>query len=356
MLLDEVCPIYDVASRHAIHVAAAPDRVYRAVRTVDLGRPRLVRILMGIRSLPAWVAAAWRGRRLPAPVGGTQRPVHAASFTVITEEPGVELVLGIVGRFWTLGGGVVNVGADEFRRPPAPGLAQGVWNLRVEPEGTGARLSTETRVRCADADTRRRFLRYWRFIRLGSSLTRRSILQLIRRTAEQRTIQLTPAADWPSGAELVHTRASIEAELHRLNALLAGPAGSAQARARERAADRFGASERLIVYGSLAPGHANHYELAPLGGAWTCGWITGDLLHTGWGAALGYPAIRWRAGGERVQAWLLCSPALPGAWARLDAFEGTAYQRLLAPFETEAGVLAVGYFYAAAAGTSTGAE
>lgn len=188
VLLDEVCPTYDVASRHAIHVAAAPDRVYHAVRTVDLGRPPLVRILMGVRALPARVAAACRGRSRQVAFGGRQRAVRAACFTVVAEEPGIELVLGIMGRFWTLGGGVVTASGDQFREPPPPGLAQAVWNLRVEREGTGARLSTETRVRCADAAARRRFLRYWRLIRFGSSLTRRSMLQLIRRAAEERPV------------------------------------------------------------------------------------------------------------------------------------------------------------------------
>jgi gamma-glutamylcyclotransferase (GGCT)/AIG2-like uncharacterized protein YtfP len=143
---------------------------------------------------------------------------------------------------------------------------------------------------------------------------------------------------------------SLEAVLQELNACLTGPVHAARARASERAATLFGASERLIVYGSLAPGRANYHQVAPLGGEWTSGWISGDQVPTGWGADLGYAAVRWRAGGERIPAWLLRSAGLPSAWARLDAFEGPTYQRLLAPFETEAGVVAIGYFYAAAAG------
>lgn len=143
---------------------------------------------------------------------------------------------------------------------------------------------------------------------------------------------------------------SLEAILEELNADLAGPAGPARVRASESAATLFGASERLIVYGSLAPGRSNYHHVATLGGDWILGWITGDRVPIGWGAELGYAAVRRRASGERIPAWLLCSAALPTAWDRLDAFEGAAYQRLLAPFETEAGIVAVGYFYAAAAG------
>jgi RimJ/RimL family protein N-acetyltransferase/gamma-glutamylcyclotransferase (GGCT)/AIG2-like uncharacterized protein YtfP len=145
---------------------------------------------------------------------------------------------------------------------------------------------------------------------------------------------------------------SLESLLNDINARLAGPVGATQDSARQRAIELFGASERLIVYGSLAPGRENHRELAVLAGEWTRGWIRGELLSQGWGAQLGYPALRWRADGERVPAWILCSSGLPADWARLDAFEGAAYQRQLAPFETDDGVVAVGYVYTAVVGVS----
>jgi gamma-glutamylcyclotransferase (GGCT)/AIG2-like uncharacterized protein YtfP len=139
----------------------------------------------------------------------------------------------------------------------------------------------------------------------------------------------------------------IDPTLGELNAAITGPPGTARDQARDLADKLFGASERLIVYGSLAPGRVHHHEVASLGGTWTRGWVTGDLLETGWGSELGYPALRYRAGGPQVAAWLLTSAALPPAWERLDRFEGAAYQRVLAPFETDRGVAAVGYIYAA---------
>jgi sirohydrochlorin ferrochelatase len=82
-------------------------------------------------------------------------------------------------------GGLVTASAERFRELPPAGLAQAVWNFRVEPRGTGTELSTETRVRCADAVTRRQFARYWRVIRLGSGLIRGSMLRQIRTEAER---------------------------------------------------------------------------------------------------------------------------------------------------------------------------
>jgi len=148
-----------------------------------------VRVLMGLRMVPAWTAIALRRRR-PAKKqpAGEQRSVGAANFTLIAETPGEEFVLGIMGRFWTPTGGVVRATADRFWLPPPAGLAQAVWNFRVTPGVSGTELSTETRVRCADPATRQQFLRYWRVIRLGSDLIRGSMLRRIRNTAERRVV------------------------------------------------------------------------------------------------------------------------------------------------------------------------
>lgn len=115
-------------------------------------------------------------------------------------------------------------------------------------------------------------------------------------------------------------------------------------------AQLLGASTRLIVYGSLQPGGSNHHELDGLGGTWRRGWIRGELLEAGWGADLGYPALRWDPEGGEVAAHLLESERLPGAWARLDAFEGGGYRRILVPFFEPSGEWCVGQVYAHAEG------
>lgn len=99
---------------------------------------------------------------------------------------------------------------------------------------------------------------------------------------------------------------------------------------------RYGADGRLAVYGSLAPGKLNHHIVAPAGGHWTSGIVTGAFSENGWGAAHGFPGLRWSPSGGVVRVSLLTSDALPAHWARLDDFEGDDYMRILVPVEDEA--------------------
>ncbi|RVT95074.1 gamma-glutamylcyclotransferase [Sphingomonas crocodyli] len=94
---------------------------------------------------------------------------------------------------------------------------------------------------------------------------------------------------------------------------------------------------RLAVYGTLAPGRANHHELADLRGTWRGGIVRGRLVQKGWGADFGYPALILDPAGDAVPVHLLDSADLPAHWARLDDFEGDGYARVVASIETDTG-------------------
>lgn len=83
---------------------------------------------------------------------------------------------------------------------------------------------------------------------------------------------------------------------------------------------------RLATYGTLAPGKPNHHQLADLPGQWRRGSVRGRLIDSGWGAAMGFPALVPGEEGE-VAVDLFESASLPDHWARLDAFEGEGYER-----------------------------
>jgi hypothetical protein len=172
-------------------IRAPAERVYEALWSANLA-PLGVRVLMGIRALPAALLAAfgqsrgvWRRFRERAAARVTMRDIEAQGFAVLAEDPPREVVLGVVGAFWRLRGEMRHVDAESFRGPQPAGTARAAWNFHLaERADGGCELSTETRVQCADAGSRRRFRLYWIVVRPGSGLIRRLMLRSVRRAAE----------------------------------------------------------------------------------------------------------------------------------------------------------------------------
>ena len=189
MLIDQCLPRYDVVERHQITVRTSAAASYAALLSIDFAESGVLRALLAIRALPAWLVAHSGQRRRPAPrTVLTLDSLEAAGFVRLMAIPAEEIVFGVEGRFWTLDGGRCTPPALGFLASESPpGTARAVWNFAFTPaDATSTRVSTETRVLCADARTRRRFLPYWLVIRLGSGLLRRAMLRQLRDAAERR--------------------------------------------------------------------------------------------------------------------------------------------------------------------------
>ena len=104
-------------------------------------------------------------------------------------------------------------------------------------------------------------------------------------------------------------------------------------------------TDRLFVYGSLAPGRPNAHVLAQVPGIWEVATVRGVLRYEGWGAAIGYPGIVIDERGEEVAGFVFCSDELGAHWERLDRFEGEGYVRVLAPVKLGNGTLVQAYVY-----------
>lgn len=186
-LIDRYLPEFDVVERHSTLVRASPVAVYAALRSTDLASNPLVRLMLGLRAIPALFTA--RGRAdLKAKTTASIRlaDFEQQGFTILEERPPTEMVIGLWGEFWTLNGKLRSLDARKFAEAAAvAGTARAAWNFEVlEMAASECRLLTETRVQCADARSRRRFLPYWTLIRPGSGLIRRMMLRSIRRQAE----------------------------------------------------------------------------------------------------------------------------------------------------------------------------
>ena len=181
MLIDRFLPEYDEVEHHDAAVDAPPERTYRAVKEIDLARSPIVLALLVARGLPHLFTGAVKPKRRL-----TLDDILASGFVVLAEEPGHELVLGIVGKFWQLSSGVHRIEAHEFTDFDTPGYAMAAWNFVVtdRPDG-GSTVSTETRIVSTDAEARRNFGWYWRLIAPFSALIRRIVLGQVKREAEQ---------------------------------------------------------------------------------------------------------------------------------------------------------------------------
>jgi hypothetical protein len=161
----DALPKYHHRERHSLHVEASPEAALAAARETQLDDVPLVAALFRLRGLggaggrPIWTAMAARGFRLHDPE-----------------------TLVLVGRPWSPRGGIRAV--EDFARFDEPGYAKLGLDLRALPEGTGARLETETRIFLTDAAARRRFALYWVAVRPFSGLIRRLWLRAAKRRAE----------------------------------------------------------------------------------------------------------------------------------------------------------------------------
>ena len=189
MLIDTYLPRYDVRERHRTRVAASPTATHAALRTADLAHAPIVRGLLALRALPGALAHGVAGLRAlrargPAPI--TLATFEAQGFRLLADAPPTELVLGLEGQFWRPRGNLRTPPAVAFlAQPPAPGTARAVWNFHLSAQADGTtELTTETRVQCADAGVRRRFLPYWYLIRPASGIIRQAMLRAIQQTAE----------------------------------------------------------------------------------------------------------------------------------------------------------------------------
>jgi len=161
----DALPVYHHVERHAIGVAATPERTLAAAREARLEDVPIVRFLFKLRGLRA------------APRGPVWDALLAQGF-----QPFGEDTLVLVGKPWSAAGSLRNV--DDFVGFGEPGCAKMAMDLRAEPDWNGARLVTETRVYLTDASARRRFGAYWLVVRPFSGLVRRSWLKAAKRRAE----------------------------------------------------------------------------------------------------------------------------------------------------------------------------
>jgi hypothetical protein len=188
--LDEFAPAWQFSEVHSIKVAAAPTRVFDAIRQVRADEIAFFRTLTWIRR---------GGQQLPPGILNAPRDqplidlATSSGFIRLAEDVPRELVIGTV--VLVPAGTRGKLTPEVFRKPLPPGFALATMNFRVTPDGPERSLvTTETRVFANSSQARRRFAAYWRVIYPGSALIRRMWLRAIQRRATSADEERSPRA------------------------------------------------------------------------------------------------------------------------------------------------------------------
>ena len=196
MLIDRFIPDPDFREVRELEIEAVPEEVIATVRQADLRDP-VISTLFAVRDLPNRLARRLGGR------GGRREDVSFSNipdagpgWVLLGEDPGKELVLGAVGRFWRRDYGARTVTAEEFVGFDEPGYLKLAVSSVAVPRGYDqSLLHYEARVEATTPDAARRFRRYWKVIQPGNEVIVRRALQRLKAEAEWRECVTGALAD-----------------------------------------------------------------------------------------------------------------------------------------------------------------
>ncbi len=175
-------------------VHASPAEVFEALGQV-LPSDMPVATLIGlIRYLPARLT----GAQVPAAGGvASESPAERPFMTellegggnlLLEEAPGVELIIGVIGRFHNLRNQqfVALDSPESFRTFDQPGYQKLAMSVRILPgdPGAGLTLALEHRTLALDEQARRLFALYWLGIKPGGAFVTAQLLAAAKRRAE----------------------------------------------------------------------------------------------------------------------------------------------------------------------------
>ena len=168
MTLNQVMPHFDVMSKFETHISAPPAVVYRALKSTDFRQSPIIRILLWLRF----------GARNPKAL--TLESFLQSGFVMLEDRPAQEIIMGLIGRFWTSSGDRQKIAPADFIGFNNPRYGKVGFNFEIHPEGAETRLTTETRILCPSPRTRLLFRLYWTVVGPFSGVIRMEMVRLIK--------------------------------------------------------------------------------------------------------------------------------------------------------------------------------
>lgn len=167
MLIDKYLSAYDFNEYHSIKVNASANGIYDKMLSCDISRSFSIRLLFRLRGMP---------KRLH-----TINNLTDMGFVKLDEQPGKEIVYGIITNSPTFNCCLSNVTAVSFIQNTDASTIKAVINFKIQEERSSTQIiSTETRVWCSSKAMKSKFRLYWLFIKPFSQLIRKALLNQIK--------------------------------------------------------------------------------------------------------------------------------------------------------------------------------
>lgn len=176
MLIDKYLPDFHYGETHSIEILSDRFTIAERLENCDFSKSRLIKILFWLRGMPC--------ERI------SLSQLTNTGFTELERAANDEFVIGLIGQFWKPDGNLKRFDPAEFQNFNEPNFLKAVWNFRIAERNIhSCSLSTETRVYCTDQSSKKRFSRYWFFVRPFSGLIRMEMLKAVKRAAEHQARQ-----------------------------------------------------------------------------------------------------------------------------------------------------------------------
>jgi hypothetical protein len=193
-LLDQFMPVYDVAERHHIHVAAPAEITFATACEQDLMALPVVRAIFKAREV-----VLGSEPDTAAHPHGLLVLTKSIGWGALAEVPDREIVMGAVTQPRYANVVFRPLPPHEFVAFDEPDYVKIVWTLRADAIGTNASIfRTDTRAVATDAAARAKFRRYWSVVSPGIILIRWAFLRPLRADAERRA-RLALLLRWTPG-------------------------------------------------------------------------------------------------------------------------------------------------------------
>lgn len=173
-LQEKYLPNFDFSKTETYIINCSKDKIFPLIKNLEFKNSKLIYCLFKLRGIPV-------------PESLTLKGLEKLGFIKLDLTENNELILGLVGKFWTLKGSLLKMSSEEFLKFNNCEFAKTTWNFKLIPiHSNRTKISTETRIFCPNAQNRKKFKLYWTFIQPFSSIIRKEILKNIKSDAERK--------------------------------------------------------------------------------------------------------------------------------------------------------------------------